>query len=882
MCQVIIDEIAKLPRCCAYPIPKVGVHPVEKQAIAWGLAAAVVGLGGFYLAKRYWRRGCSKLCDSLKTPINPDVRESFHSRFVFSYSGAREAEHSHPTAAALRTDAERSIDDWILQIGRQPYSVSKSARDDCGERLYYVPKDLDLKCTSDKVGPSSVIRMIDVDYYADMERWLWTGCPVVAYTFAPDTVGGSIVDGSFCIDDDHVVASFNGGAEYRHKLWDYNCDHIVVKGFIRSLLVKVDQVRIPQDPTRRVVLLTPVTWYFSVFNSILFDEVPTLRRRKFTYGTANVSVYQRRDLVDRAHVTKVFVSVSYVSTPTAVETEFGIFQAIQLRLTNSKHPNISDVERYLEHSKVTSAKALAPILFDAWQGGWVGVKYKQLGKQADSGVARTTLRAPHFQISQGLLNEDGEDYAVVVGEPVVLGAAVFPRRSRNNDDQAVEGRINSIRNEVVPRGQYRKYAKEFIKAFPLGQYSPWEISDVIEKQSRPTQRMRNERGISWFGQENFLVKAFMKKESYAKVTDPRNISTCTVSHTVLLSSYTYAAKEEFKKYNWFVPGRTPIQIAEGVQDFVMPVGWVTENDFSRLDGTISEFLRGVERGVYLRLFKPEFKPKLAKLLDDEIRCRATTATGTKYDPGWSRLSGSPLTTDSNTLLVGFYFYCAAREAKIIQEGDLHAIPALIYGDDSVSKLLTEKLLTRVAKDLGLSLKCSVVARGKSVQFLARKFVDPWTTTSSVQDPLRALGKIHLSAISDVDKELVLLNKVKGYLVTDPYTPIMSEYCTYYADRYKHLEKRLSDKRLERERSFWVAEYGEESGAWPQQSCDVGLMEQEVAKSLEISVDDLRQRCERYKTGDFSEPLQRVLRIDVPAAVSDERGNITLERRCPSA
>lgn len=115
---------------------------------------------------------------------------------------------------------------------------------------------------------------------------------------------------------------------------------------------------------------------------------------------------------------------------------------------------------------------------------------------------------------------------------------------------------------------------------------------VIEKQKRPLKRIRCEQNRMWVGKTCTVVRSFMKKEAYGKVTDPRNISTVPPSHTMSLSCYTYAAKEEvFRKLPWFMPCQTPREITEAVMDLVNGQDYVLSCDYSRLDGTIDAFLR---------------------------------------------------------------------------------------------------------------------------------------------------------------------------------------------------------------------------------------------------------------------------------------------------
>nr|WKV33382.1 MAG: RNA-dependent RNA polymerase [Riboviria sp.] len=632
-------------------------------------------------------------------------------------------------------------------------------------------------------------------------------------------------------------------------------------------MVKVDQMTVPEDSQRRVICLTPTTWYPSVFNG-LFGEPQTLKRRRITYGEANVLTYTST----KKEKSMCMVSLGVNGSPSSVSIKYQTLIGLCLRLQQAKHPNVSDVEKYLRNDGVEEAPILAPIIYAAWEGGWYRVDYKVVNKQVACGKVS---KAPHYQVLGPLLTEIGEPIGEQVWKPVVTGAAVFPRRSYNNDTQAVVGRIDNVRNTTKPKGAYVKYMREFVRAFPAAKLDPLSISEVIEIQNRPTQRARSEQAKPWVGNSELTVKAFMKKESYQKISDPRNISTCTTSHTLNLSTYTYQAKKIFQTYDWFVPGLKPAEIVNAVQEFVLDTDSIMSTDYSRLDGTISAFLRKVERGVYLRLFHSRYAKELGELLDAEVKCKATTATGKAYDPGFSRLSGSPLTTDGNTIIVAFVLYCAARKAGYIEEGEIHRIPGLVYGDDQMAKHVPEELLVAVATDLGLGLKVETARIGQPFTYLSRVFIDAWSTKTTIQSPLRALSKMHLSCVRNVDPRIVARYKAEGYYVTDRCTPLISDYCLrIIADTSDVTELHLANPQLKRDANWWLTEFGSDA-SWPQDESDRDAMEFIVAKDLALEVTELRNLCERVRDGDWT-PLEKQLPVTVPAVVTSGGDSTVVE------
>lgn len=820
----------------------------------------------------------SKKCDARKINVNQSFRDLFTKRFVYGSDKIQSSGHSHARAANDRRLAELSIRNFITQQGFEPYAVSPSARDfkagiDCN-RLYYSPKDLDQPYANTKINPNHVLYMIDVDYYANMEKWLLYGNPILLYTMIPNSVGGMVPDGSYHFEDDKLCLTMNGGAKYEHLLWDYGLDFFIVTdqkvGW--SVMVKVDQLVSPLDSQRRIVCLTPTTWYPSKYNRPLFGTVPTLSRFKVKFGDVNILINQT---AEKDGTSKVNICAGFNGTPTSLRLRYDLFIGICKRLSLDKHPAVATVERYLNVDKIPDAGILAPIIFDAYSNGWFSSKYSKLKSITHAGVARTS--APHYQALEPLLNDDGRQIGTVISKPLIDGAGIFPCESFNNDTQAIRGRVENIRNNKEPNNYMRKLADEFIRSFPNGVAYPLSESEVIEEQTKPLQKVRSEQNKHWL-RDSFVVKAFMKKESYPKATDPRNISTCPPAHTIKLSRYTYAIKEVLKQYPWFIPAHTPTQIVEKLREFVTDSDEVLETDYSRLDGTISEFLRMIERGVYLRICNANDRPFLSQLLEDEYNCKAWTATGVKYDPGFSRLSGSPLTTDGNTLITAFVVYAAARRQNYLRAFNINRIPTMAYGDDGITKCISAKNLELTAKQLGLTLKCVSRKAGTPVTFLARVFVDPWSTETSVQDPARSLGKIHLSSIKNAPNEVVAVNKANGYLTTDPLTPILSQYCRNICNTHPQVTSTVIKKYKLDSENWWVNNFAD---SWPQHDYDIELMRNVVGEALHLSPSEVIQ----YEN-DVLKGKWKIISLPLPATIpvqrSNSAGDIHLERPVKSS
>jgi hypothetical protein len=328
------------------------------------------------------------------------------------------------------------------------------------------------------------------------------------------------------------------------------------------------------------------------------------------------------------------------------------------------------------------------------------------------------------------------------------------------------------------------------------------------------------------------VKAFMKAETAAGW--PRNISTVPDTHAIELSRYTYAFKKDvLVNTNWYAPGHALESIARRIVEICQTFDTVVETDYSKFDGTISVWLREhVERAVYMRYFNGFDRQTVGELINKEISAYGKTRSGQPYDPAGSRLSGSPLTTDGNTLINAFAAYCALRVAGC-EARDAYRNAGIFGGDDGVSPAQAH-LLEKVAVDLGLRLKCGIRRHGEGhVSFLNRRFEDPWVgQLGSVGSPLRAMTKIHHS-FAPLAKPLYqrMFDRAEGYQTLDPVSsPLVFAVCR--AMKRVAISLAPADKRRSLvgqpgmyDMPYYVWAYRHSTGTygtWPQASTDFGL------------------------------------------------------------
>jgi hypothetical protein len=611
-----------------------------------------------------------------------------------------------------------------------------------------------------------LVVMTDIDYYVEWSDWLRYERPVLAYTYVPEKAAGQVPNGIFSIANNVMTTTIQGGGTYSHELWDYNVDAAWVPvpprglfgkvvdylGWLvglwehsRIIIFSIDHFQVGDE--RRIVSLVP----FCTVPMLLAPKLAgRLARADFRVVGKTREYNVMRVLTDYGSNISISRAGEKVSV-TIPEPDF-LGASIRYGLSSSKH--ISDVARYVNNISANTSAILAEY-FGEVDSTDVKLTVHQAGKIAQ-----------HFQCIEGCKVEDGKEYARRYAPGPLTEEAVYPVESHNNEGVCLVKRIQLPQQEAKERiamsnrptghihHRFNEYARTFVQLLvPTANMGhPLTVSEVHEVQDRPMQRMRSDNAtMAW--EEPFMVKAFQKREAYGEPNDPRNISGCPTTHTLRLSGFTLAFKKEclMGVVPWYMPGRTPVEIARSLMEFAQDNTVIVEGDYSRFDGTITRWLReNVEFPCYLRWARGEHHQELSVLLRNELEPRAVTKLGTRYEPGCSRLSGSPLTTDGNTILNAFVAYCTMRELKYDAQTSFTCC-GLFYGDDSIMSQMVVSpendlgALVRVAGTLGLKLKAKKVVRGEPVTFLSRIFLDIWKSPSSICDPARALLKIHTTS-----------------------------------------------------------------------------------------------------------------------------------------
>jgi len=694
--------------------------------------------------------------------------------------------HSHPIAGGRRSVADLALTNLIIETGYTPYSISMSTSDArnniLGTRCFFHEKDLLLTARYDELPDNAAIKLVDVDYYLSMPLLMRTGKPIVMYTMVPMEAGATGGDVAYSIGADDVVRTqVQGGADYSHKIWDYERSVVSAHTWWGSWVYAVEQIVVPDDFHRRLVMLVPVRRIYGPLAWIA--PYAGLYRRKFQLEGLIATRFFRSE--GTKGLIEYFSFAEPGSTFSAiVPTKIAVNLAHRLRATDMKTP-YATVEAILRES----AKD-----YPWWQARCgpcdaptINIALRAVPSLLDCGLkAITHPDAYHYTaVEPKFLWHETKDCmrnVLATGQTPWSQSAYVPTRSAANDAAFVRHRIEKVANTVQPPPKYKMYIREFVERMMpnerCGYGAPVTYEEVMYRQSRPTQMAIISRVIGWmFAAKEAVAKpyrSFMKAEPGAL---PRAITTIDGRDKIEYSRFMYAMSDELASKPWYAFSKTPRQLSEAVVKLCRPARLVCQTDFSKFDGTHSEFLCTLEEAILRRWFATTYHDEVLALYRKQYCARGVTTHGVSYDTGYSRLSGSAETSCFNSIDNAFVAYVTLRETKYTRLGQAdHAYAALgLYGgDDGLTCDVSVDRYARVAANLGLSLKPIASERGQRVKFLSRYFANPWTgDLGSYTDVARQVPKLHLTTAGpEVDARSVLYRKAVGFALTDGETPFI--------------------------------------------------------------------------------------------------------------
>lgn len=690
--------------------------------------------------------------------------------------------HTHGQSASDRNAGSATAALASRSLGLEPYYVQQSlsdvrkARD--GDRSYHWVKDFGVPSRPFHFDPHvQAAVLVDVDHYIDMPNLLarFPGTYFVS-TFQPTEAACSTGEFSFrFLPDNRVQYRVSGGAEYEHLVWDYRGDTLMVQ--ISDLTTRsvvayhVDRKKLNDH---HVLIMLSVIGKFQTFSfvpSSLLIEGRPLERLEPVIGEHVV--------LDVMRPTGLFRSVAVVGQHSAVTVPKAAIDACHAAASIAKVPITSAmISSYLakgEDLGVELPIGYAPVL----------ASYIRAGMAHDPPVVYPPENSM-VPIRFGKHDYDAPVPLAGFGSPLI-GPCYGFASSYASDDRCISGRLEAFtqrpQSHVVPP-RVASYMVEFAELLIPQPHCgfPIALDEVYDHQDRPSQRhILDEAHVSGPSYKR-LWRAFVKKETYVKPTDPRNISTATPQAKLAYSSFLYAFHAVvMNNVEWYAFNKTPLECANRVAKILANAAHAVPSDASRFDGHVSWLARVLERIIMLRFFSPECHSELNERLDEQIGLPGWTSEGREYCSGYSRASGSPETSDLNSVLTAFIGYCAWRDTSVngVRCSPKQAWDALgVYGgDDSLEGAVDPDALAKSAKIMGQDYKTIVVKRGSTgVEFLNRQFgPDVWHgDINSMANPSRLLSKLWVGPANLREPLERFAERLSGYYRMDRNSPVIGE------------------------------------------------------------------------------------------------------------
>lgn len=699
----------------------------------------------------------SQMIERATTRPGADLRQAFISinEHFRTFPMGAAAAHTHPESAVNRSAMAAFMANVAHQAGFGAYHVSRAKSDQhSGCRYFYNNKDIAIPYSNDAIDDNTALIFTDVDYYADMVQWLKLNKPILMYTLVPTQMSSRTNEYEYHFEGDEVVYHVKGGATYRHRLWSYTGDIVVAEHHGDKYVYNLEQRTVPGDENHRYVCLTP-TAHVKYPQSLLMDTEDNDLRRFSNVG------YLYDPITDK-------LSITGSSKHHSINITGKIYNAVKARIANKTAPPIiADIERILQVAGIAESGLVAPLLFN----------YVDTNIEKNIIFTSTMVTNYHPVVEGAPVTEDGHPMGESASSNLVYPGAAFPTVSIASDIATIRGRVTAPSNNRTPPSDYNTHANDFLSQLIRRPQSgaPWTVHQVELEQDTMMQKARTEliKATVQLDSANAL-QAFVKAEPYATPNDPRNITTMRPELTVMMSTFTYAFKHDIlKQHKFYSPGMVPTEITDRLKEITDQGMGVMLTDYSRFDGSISEWLqKNIVKAAYNRWLNLEHRGEFTKWFNKVFKQTASTRNRIQYSPGWGTRSGSPITTDGNTMINAFIMYVALRKAGFSIPNAFKLL-GLYCGDDGFTAYQSglRYFLEETVRELGLSVELEVRTEGP-YPYCGRLFINPSLYPDSFQDLKRTLPKLHLVSNGPESLDQRLTNKASGYAVTDPQTPIL--------------------------------------------------------------------------------------------------------------
>nr|UQB76084.1 RNA-dependent RNA polymerase [Flumine nodavirus 12] len=822
--------------------------------------------------------------DKTKTPVEAKFYPLDSLRTV---EPRRAVNNGHAVSGAVRDAARRLITEAIDVVGGEKFELNPNAQSTTGKRnhFHFAVGDLAQDFQNETPPPNAFIVGIDIDYYLrEPDVLLEHMRPVVLHTFNPRKVSGFDADSPFSIKDNLVDYKVSGGAAWKHPVWDW-CEageyvSSRVRGswkdWIKEVVLSV--VGLERVGYHKIHHCRP---WIDCPDRVLVYTIPQFVVWRFKWIAMEIQVRKLKRILYQDETKPGWNRIEHVTDKNELLVSIGREgEHAQITIPKDKLDMLSG----LSATQSVNARLIGMGHKDPMYTSMIVQYYtgKKVVVPVSTTVYKPTMPRVHWPVTSEA--DTPEVSARQYTKPLVSDSMMMPMIKRwETMSESIERRVTFVRNDKKPNDWIAKLTQEFVKLLngDFKDLIPLSIEETIERLNKPSQQLQLRAVFEMIGVEpRELIESFNKNEPGMKSS--RIISGfADILFLLKVSRYTLAYSDEVlhaeHNEHWYFPGRTPTEIADRVCEFVSDCdGEVSETDYSNLDGRVSAWMqRNVAQAALIKAFKQEYHNEIISFMDTIIHCPAKAKRfGFRYEAGVGVKSGSPTTTPHNTKYNGLMaFISILITYPDISYEEAFKLIGPKCGDDGCERAPVARNLPKVAGYFGLEVKVERYDPEKGLCFLSRVFVDPLNTTTTIQDPLRTLRKLHLTTrdptipIADA-----ACDRVEGYLCTDAITPLISDYCRMVIRLYepKASNKEVRDARRSRnkEKPYWLTC----DGSWPQSPDDAHSMKQVLVKRTGIDEDTVDALIARFiAMKDIWEPITFDSEESIAAQTIDEDG-----------
>jgi len=170
----------------------------------------------------------------------------------------------------------------------------------------------------------------------------------------------------------------------------------------------------------------------------------------------------------------------------------------------------------------------------------------------------------------------------------ILNGCFTPVINKSGEEACIRERIDKFKRDkdslLTPflSRTMDEFACHLIPEPNIGYPTP--VDEVYDRQSRPEQRRNLDTAHG--AEPKRVVKMFLKREAYGKISPPRPIGQINGKDKLSYSQYLYSFTDYISKFPWYAFSKTPRGITDRIINLLEDAEMVVDSDYKRFDGHV--------------------------------------------------------------------------------------------------------------------------------------------------------------------------------------------------------------------------------------------------------------------------------------------------------